>query len=67
MTTIPTHSDVLDAFLGANVVQPKELQKNLENAGWHVNAAIAAIENAVRDGVVEQSASGGLRAASKHP
>lgn len=67
MTTIPTLSDVMDAFLGANVVQPKELQKNLENAGWHVTAAVAGIDNAIRAGAVEQTANGGLRVVSKHP
>lgn len=58
---IPTNSQVIDAFSGANVVQPKELQRNLEKAGWHVSAATAGIENAIDAGVVQRTASGGLR------
>lgn len=67
MSQIPTNFQVVEAFCGSNVVQPKELQKNLEKAGWHVTAAIAGIARAIDNGAVTRTASGGLRVASPTP
>jgi len=61
MPNIPTNSQVIEAFCGAGTVQPKELQKNLEKAGWHVTAATAGIDNAIRTRAVEKTPDGELR------
>lgn len=67
MPNIPTNLQVIDAFSGANTIQPKELQKNLEKAGWHVTAATAGIENAINIGVLELTVNGGLRVVPPTP
>lgn len=67
MPNIPTNSQVIDAFSGAKTIQPMELQKNLQKAGWHVTAATAGIETAINAGVLEQTANGGLRVVSLTP
>ncbi|GIK44958.1 MAG: hypothetical protein BroJett012_08610 [Betaproteobacteria bacterium] len=59
---IPTSADVTQAFdsIGGPVVQPMALRFSLEKRGFDVSAATYAINQALTDGVLGKTPSGGL-------
>lgn len=60
--TTPSTDDILAAFdsIGGQVVQPMALKLALEKRGFDVTDIVAAINQAITDDVLGQTAAGGL-------
>lgn len=58
----PTNDDVIAAFnsVGGQVVQPTALKFALEKRNFDMFVATTAINNAIADGVLGQTAAGGV-------